>query len=241
MSATKTPNQSVAILSRSHNWTQDGGEQQVKIYRGDKDSVYALYQEHLASPPAGVMSMEYTDTEGRGELRETFVRVADVYVIGSDSEITIIEEVFAVDVLKDIRTHKYFETLTDAQIALVSNDVENQTESPSYSDAKQAALYSHLIHKVESYNDVQFCYRKTSLAMKSKNINAAFDNINRVVSAPTPSAVAAINHLLASFPDGEWLYRPPQAEYTGKGKWRVTQEWWWAEKWSVIYGGTWLA
>ena len=54
----------------------------------------------------------------------------------------------------------------------------------------------------------------------------------------TPTFSTPMNDLLSALPSGEWLYKPPQAENLGKGKWRIAQEWHWAEKWSIVYGGT---
>ena len=80
--------------------------------------------------------------------------------------------------------------------------------------------------------------------VKTATITASFTGINLVCSAvaghqPIPTFLTEMDTLIAALPTGEWLYRPPQAEHLGKGKWRITLEWNWAVKWSIIYDGTW--
>jgi len=53
-----------------------------------------------------------------------------------------------------------------------------------------------------------------------------------------PSLSVGMLDLVGTLPEGEWLYKPPQVEYVQRGVWSVSQEWNWAPKWSIVYGGT---
>jgi hypothetical protein len=225
----KNPDQVVAIESEQMESTPDGGEVYTLTQEGDRGSIQPLYVAAKAlQATGGAAVVTYKNANGRAVLISKYLR--------EDKEL---DEVYAVDVLKDIYTATYFESLTDEQVREVRTAFEDQEESPSFAEPLQTKLYTHLIHGVESVFETQFVYRRTIFAMKTAAVKATFTNINTVVSAPSPSG--AIGNLLDSLPSGEWLYKTPQAEYSGRGKWRVTQEWWWALKWSVVYGGTWFA
>jgi hypothetical protein len=98
-------------------------------------------------------------------------------------------------------------------------------------------LHYHVMHGQESYYETGFVLRRSKNGLITSQIKEAFTGINTVVTAPT--FLSEMDNLILALPTGEWLYRPPQAEYIGGGKWRITQEWHWAAKWSKMYGGTW--
>jgi 6-phosphogluconate dehydrogenase len=58
------------------------------------------------------------------------------------------------------------------------------------------------------------------------------------VAAAAPEFDSRMDNLIAALPSGEWLIKPVQCEHLGRGKWRVSKEWQWAEAWSIVFGGT---
>jgi len=99
-------------------------------------------------------------------------------------------------------------------------------------------LRYHMAHGVESFYETSFVLRRSLHGVKTSVVKASFTGIN-AIAATAPTLTTGMTTLVESLPTGEWLYRPPQAEHMGRGKWRVSQEWQWAEKWSIVYGGTW--
>ena len=39
-----------------------------------------------------------------------------------------------------------------------------------------------------------------------------------------PEFDTEMDDLIRALPDGEWLKKPPQADFLGRGKWRITEE-----------------
>jgi hypothetical protein len=256
MSPTKTP--TVGLPENPPNETIDfvagmGQSRTVEWPIGTPDEIRTQFDAMLAEAEAGnnTQALTYRNSGGRASLVAKFGRAED-----GDSPVpgaTLVEELYAVDVLKDITEAPYFSSLTDEQVAWVRYCAENRLtiaeidatvaelglsaslEHGSWS-ALMLTLFKHLIHGVESYYETGFVLRVTYHSIRSANVKASFAGINTVVAAPTLSS--RMNNLILALPSGEWLYKPPQAEHVGRGRWRVSREWHWALKWSVVYGGT---
>jgi hypothetical protein len=106
-------------------------------------------------------------------------------------------------------------------------------------------LRFHMVHGVTTAMKASFVLRRSYYGVRTSQVKASFTGINQVADGTSGKQVrpvfkSAMDALIAALPTtGEWLYEPPGAEHLGKGRWRITQEWTWAEKWSVMYGGTW--
>ena len=187
---------------------------------------------------------------GRATLVERYVLSGE----GTDDGETV-EELYAEDVIVPVYEAPYFAGITNDRMAFVLLCAENRCASESQINALQARLDYHtgmmyqfwttqmkhlLWHLIRGRAEMlktQFVLRRSEYGVRTRQVQAAFANINRVV--PAPALKTDMSKLLSTLPPGEWLYRPPQAEYLGKGRWRVKQEWSWAEQWSVLYGGSW--
>ena len=94
-----------------------------------------------------------------------------------------------------------------------------------------------MLHGTDTYYETAFELRRTKYGIKQSAIKVDYATINHVV--PTPKFLSGMDQLVKKLPAGEWLYKTPTVENLGHGKWRVSEIWQWAEKWSIVYGGSW--
>ena len=256
MSATKTPDVGLPATAPTitKEWSQGIGETAVHEWKGEREEIAAEYaaQKALAQAGGNIAQLTYRSADGRATLVARFGR-SEGGVQGYPDDVAVVEELYAVDVVKDIREAPYFCTggtaaLTDDQVNVVTRAVDErwtEAEITPYSktawaswSAGQKELRYHLSHGGESYWETAYILRRSLYGVKTSEIKASFAGINRVTTAD-PELTTQMDQLILSLPAGEWLYRPPEAEHLGRGRWRITQEWTWAEKWSKVYGGTW--
>lgn len=282
MSATQVPDNGIPHVTPgtmpstapkvTKEWAPGVGEVETREWKGTKADIEVLYGEAKEAATAGtspIANLTFTNDVGRASLIARYATQGSEVIEGVPSEVTIIEELYAVDVVKDIvlapifRTHvdnwltgvygvapdpDYF--TTNDQIAWVRfcceerySEAEITTAGtlngkPGWSEwtLGMKELRNHIMHGQDSYYETAFVLRRSAYGVRSSAVEASFVNINRVVEAPTFST--SMQHLIEALPDGEWLYKPPQAESLGRGRWRVTREWHWADQWSIVYGGS---
>jgi hypothetical protein len=274
--ATKVPNVVIPDIAPTitKEWLPGSGETVTHEWPvGTAAEIESLYEVKKTEAEAGnnTQSLSYRTNNGRAALVARFGRTANANE-GYGEDVTIIEELYAVDVIKDISAAPYFavdlpsnhplyanqngkgEPVTAEQLAFIRYCVENHlTTGQITSEAQRLELSAslewenwttimkemrgHFEHGVDSFYETAFVLRRSLHGVRTSNIRASFTGVNTVVSAPVFES--PMSTLIAALPSGEWLYRPPQAEHMGRGKWRVSQEWQWAEKWSIVYGGTW--
>jgi len=210
-------------------WTKEGGSVQVHTFDGSKDEIATQYliQKSLANAfnDPRLASLGYEPNKGRARLVMRYVR-----------ESQNIEELYAVDVIKDIKLAPYFQTLTNAEVTTVKTAYENNLDEDVAWSNLQKTLYKHLTFGAESYVDKQFVLRTSSFVSLATVVEADLSSVGTVVSTPTLSS--NMQRLIKTLPTGEWLQGPITAEHLGRGRWRLDNELQWAKKWSVIYGGT---
>ena len=239
-------------------WTPESGEEETREFRGPPDKVSATYEATKTEAEAGderFASLDYELANGRAKLIAYYARQGgsggDV-PMGSSANTSTIEELYGVDVVKDIRQHPKFQAggewaLTDAQLQGVwdyyqkdVSDFETDgdgviIERTAWTD-NQKRLYRKLIHGEDSYLETAFILRRTVYGARNRRVKATFTNTNKVGEIQRLSVKMA--NLLDTLPVGEWLKKPSTCEYLTKGQWRVSEEYHWAEKWSSLYGGT---
>ena len=238
------------------------GETETREWKGERTDVLAKYTELKYGADGGatvdgnLTGLMYTSDGGRTACMMRIERNNVVNEYGTD--VKVVEELYAIDVIRDVLAAPYFVTavatkLTDDQAAWVSECVDKHyteaqidVEAVKFVPAKplwaawtagMKELKYHLRHGVDSYYETAFILRRSLYGVITSKIKIAFTGINTVVTAPEFGS--AMDDLIGELPTGEWLYKPPQSEHLSKAKWRITQEWHWAEKWSKIYGGTW--
>lgn len=215
-------------------WTKETGGVQTQVIDGEQSEVYARYLLEKAAAAtysdARLASIRYEPNNGRARLVKAFVR-----------EDNVIEELYEVDVIKDIRCAPDFVAqLSDEECAEVSYFFENLTSPvhvPEGWGDYQRLLFKHLIHGADSYKETAFELRIAKYVSLATSAPVAdLTHINEVVELPSLSA--NMQRLVATLPTGEWLQGAMQCEHLGKGRWRIDNLLQWAKKWSVIYGGT---
>lgn len=284
MAPTKTPDVGIPILGNVHEkrWSTGNGETETIEWSGMRSDVFEKYELEKSAGEAGanIASLIARSTNGRAVLTEEIGRKGQA-LPDFPEDTTVIEELYATDIIKDISEAPYFSQtlasshhlfaeqdaatkglpLNDDAVAFIRYCVENRfTEAEITTAAADkglaAATYRwanwstgmkelryHMLRGVDSYYETGFILRQSVHGVRTAAVKASMAAINAVADGgtgrqPVPVFKSSMDQLILALPDGEWLYRPPQAHHTGKGRWRITMEWQWAEKWSIVYGGT---
>ena len=132
-----------------------------------------------------------------------------------------------------------YRNLDEAAITAWANSNEGDSNYPfaSWSTGMKELKY-HMLHGAETYYETAYIFRRSKYGAKDSQIGEAFTNINTVATVD-PAWGTPMGLLVNSLTPGEWLKRPSSVENYAPGKWRITEEYQWALKWSVVYGGTW--
>lgn len=241
-------------------WTREGGVVREMEWSGTKDDINAKLAALLAEAEAGA-NYQTIRGENRNGRARCILRIGrtngsggSLGTGGGTNEVQTVEELYAVDVMDDIKTAAYFDAIDTDYMNWVARAVEEQWSQTEIDEqaasiglgsnfefanwsAKMLVLYQHLTRGVGTYLRHHLVYRKTRYGLRTSGMQATFTGINTVVDAPEFST--PMSALVDTFPDGEWLKRTPSVEHLGKGRWRVSEEYQWALSWSVVYGGTW--
>jgi len=219
------------------NWAFTTGERQEVEIKGTETAVKAIYDnlKLVAGSQPTYDTMEYDP--GRGVARLKLSKVVD----NSESQPGVDEaeyEFFPVEYSKRPQHHSHFASLTTDQVSAVLKAAENPNinETSSGFTALSLELFRHLRYGVDDLTESGYALRETKIVSRRTTLQASYDNVNRVVDPPD---ISAINAIIGVLPGGEWLKKAPTVTRVGR-RWRITQEWWLAERWSVAYGGTWL-
>jgi len=215
------------------------GRTETTFFRGTPEHIDALaeaIQTTWLYNSRKVLAVKGKTVNGRGELEVIYN--PDVTTAGGDpSEDGFAEELYGVDLIKDIRTNAVFESENAYGLNVAYKAWENaEQENESWND-RQKLLYRMLSKGQESYIETSFVYRRTYFRATTDELALSFTDVNRVVGTP-PALTTRMQALIEALPAGEWMKKPPQAEYTGKGRYRLAQDWMYAVKWASIYGGS---
>lgn len=246
--ATVRGSDTAVYQGRRRTRTPEAGSSQENEWRGPKDRIAALFD-----TPSALGNPTYVSSEeinGRGRLIARYA--SEPEIDGPfDQRSDRIEELYGVDMVIDIRQHPMFGpggqfVLAPDEIKSVTNainGIDNASWSSTWIAAKKK-LYAMLAHGMDSYVDCGFIYRQSVYAARTQTVRMAFGNSGRVPTgsngqpAPPPTLSVAMSNLIDALPSGEWLQRPPNVEYLGRGKWRLSTEFQWSRAWHVLYGGT---
>jgi hypothetical protein len=176
------------------------------------------------------VSTTRSNSKGRGELEVVYRQLVET------ADIDGTQELYGVDVSRDIYSAPYFESLSNAAIIDVRRVFEAQGTPDDEWSQLQKRLFGHLAHGQEQYTDtyyeLRWTVKTTSRQLKKVNVS----DVNTVQGLPRLAPV--LTNLIDTLPSGEWLYKPVQVVSIGRNGWQVVRTWQWAKTWSVIYGGT---
>lgn len=268
MSAVKTPANDLPVNAPSsgRNWVLGTGESRTEEWRGTKAEIEEKYALLKAEAEGGsdIAELQTRFSDGRSSLMARFTRDGSD-IAGEPPGVTIIEELYAVDIIRDIYHAPYFTTgtyvVTDDQAAfvrlvcennfteseidvyIVANDLSNSLIWAAWTDGMKQLRY-HLLHGADSYYETGFEIRQSRYGVKTAQMRQTFTGINAVIkdangAAVAPELLTDMEMIVDALPAGEWLYKPPSTQFLGRGRWRVEKTWHWALKWSKVYGGTW--
>lgn len=265
MSAVATPNNGLPTNPPrvTKDWTYGTGESIVREWSGLPSDISTEYDAQVAAAQGGsnIAQVSQTTENGRARLIVRFGRTG-VGLPGYPDDVAVVEELYAVDVMKDINTANHYVSVVDGGAGLSDDKVAfvnkvsamclTEDEITTYAFRVQQdvlgawanwtngmkSLRYHLLRGADTYYETGFILRRSQHAVRTAQVGVAFTGIN-TVAATDPDFTTPMSNLISALPAGEWLYRPPQAAYLGRGKWRVDQEWHWAKQWSIVYGGTW--
>ena len=199
------------------------------------DAVYDAAKNSVAYDPRS-RSASYVSSRGRGEV--SFVQTDDPTTADG------VQELLGIDVVMPIYRAPYFESLTTTEIAFIrglvdDNDVNalNEITAEVSNVTKGMQLYGHLVMGQTTYYESAYIFRRSYSTGSTAAIKRTASDQNTVID-PLPDLSATIQALIDALPAGEWLKRPVQVRYDRKDGWAVSEEYQWAPKWSIVYGGT---
>jgi len=264
MAAEKRPNNDLPTNPQrvTKEYIPGQGENKTWEWNGTAAEVEAKYNQLKGSTPDdNISSVTFENNEGRARCMARFEfdeQVDDPNTLpeGQTNGCSLVEELYAVDVIKDICEAPYWlegTALTDEQIVWIRfvseeryTEAEITNEAPTaplewenWSD-KMKNLRYHILHGVTSYYETGFVVRRVRTGIRNRGVSVAFTGINRIDTSGAGLTFSTyMVRMLQNLPSGQYLKRPPQAEYLGRGKWRVSEEWHYAAEWSVVYNGSW--
>ena len=208
------------------------GEQRTRVERGPTALIAARlnYWKMLAAVDTNIASIVHDDASGRAQLAISFESDPD------DIARYGLQELYGVDVVRDIKAAQYFAAMSNDQVAAVQAQWDDRLPSISTWTDLQKKLYGHMAHGQESYVETAYEFRQTFQTTSQRKIQKATSNPNTVQSLPTLSPT--MKNQIDAVPTGEWLKKPTTVNYAGRRGWTVALTFQWAPKWSVIYGGT---
>jgi len=209
------------------SWNYANGETQSVTIRGPAADISALYELYkmVAGSNPDYDALDFDPAVGVGTL--TYQKVEDGAVQ---------YELLANEFMQPVQYHSFFSSLGADKIAAVLKafyDGKTVTQA-NFAEELQVTLMTALLYGVTDVPESGYVLRSTQNCSKRSALKASYTGVNTVV---TPPAVSAVNTMIGNLPTGEWLKKSPNVTMIGPRKWRITEEWWWAEQWPVWLGG----
>lgn len=221
---------------------QDGqGWVTVRRWLGTRAAV-----EEYARTSALVLSADSYDINDGGAKSELVAQYVQTDTPGGAGA-NIVWELYSERLYKDIRTMTSLDTEAQSQLEAVDLAIREGRSaqyivdmSPSVAMQKYIALR---LRGVEQYMAWSYRVRKTTNVGTRSTLRASFTGVGTVratspVAGVTVSPNSRAARPLFDVPTGEWYKCPPQVTTLGRNRFRIIQEWLWAEKWSAtLYSG----
>lgn len=270
--ATATPDAGLPsnAPTRRTNYRQGAGESKTEEWSGCAQTCNQVRHTQVASGNVNIAELDFIEREGRCALIARFGRTqgGDDPAVGGDG-VVIVEELYAVDVAKDIVNAPIFNKeelnpgvpeageweLSDDQKAIVVSAhelglteavtinkwVKEEGHSASYEWEFWTEAMKQLKFHLRHGNETFWDNQFKFRRSKTGVRSASLDiNFDNVNRVVgNVDFVTEMSSIVAKLPDGEWLKKTPTVASLGNGKWRGEEEYWWSGKWSKVYGGTW--
>jgi hypothetical protein len=232
-------------------WNLTDGWTTLKRYTGTSDAIKAKANE-LASSSSGVDNIDEEITGKSGQLICKVIEDSGSSSGGNTEEANALWELIGQDILKPIEQHADFLTaITPNRKRQINKYIEDTIKAtadgiPAPSTDVEKALAGYLSHQTLDFVLTQLIIRKSIILSTKSSITASYTSMNRVVTLESINPPSILLGTLTSLPleDGtsgawEWLKKAPQLRQVEKRKFQLIYEWWGAEKWAEIYGGSW--
>ena len=238
-------------VGESRVWSRDQGWTTVKEYEGPKDKIRTLINS-LVDDPA-IDGLSENKRRGKGSLDVTYVDDDGSGGGGTTEQQNETWQLIGQDLCKNIRAHTTFNK--DAN----QNDLENTRvfyESGGGRGirvgSEPSVTYFALLRRgVSEYVRTAIILRKTITAGPRSLLRASWTGVDRAwkldgePGSPNLATAgeAAIIGALSEMDDfdnekKQWLKRGPTVSPTGRRRYNISAEWWFARRWSeTLYSG----
>jgi len=206
-------------------------------HEGEVNAIDALRLTYRAESmlfTSGIASLAYRASIGRASLTVSYGRTASTGSIDMFED--SVQELNAVDVVRDIKCAPFFAGLTNAQMSYVQAAWDSRLGDGHLLGDLSKKLYGHLAHGQDSYIETAYEFRQAFQTTSTQRLQQAASDPNTV--KPLPALSPTLKNLIDALPTGEWLKKPVTVQYAGRKGWTVSLTYQWAPKWSEIYGGT---
>ncbi len=229
-------------------WDATNGWSTVTRYEGTAEAIQAKANE-LANNDSGVDVIE-EDIHGKaGTLMCRVYEDAGSGGGGNTEELNAVWELIAQDILKPIERHSDYNAIKEARKRDIENYVRDRVQYSSITapttDAEKA-LAGYFANQTLDFYLTQLILRKTCVVTTKSAITISYTGMNRVVTLASINPPSILLGTLTSLPlesgssgAWEWLKKGPQLRQIARRKFQIVYEYWGAEKWAEIYGGSW--
>lgn len=247
----------MTLTATRKGWSRKDGETIIDLYAGPLAKAEALYAS--LKMDTAVTSLDLDPDAPSCKLTVTRPD-PDAQTNETDNAIWELE---AVEVMKDIRSHPYFNQslVLATDIARIDKAIENGTAMDYTGHVLDDVLkryYALRERGVESYYDSALRLTRTLIVGSASQLALSYASMNRVVSIDSINPPSALLGALTQLPilsyngedptsdltitsgNWEWLKKGPKCRSQGRDKFQLIQDWFAVDKWSeVFYGGTW--
>ena len=233
-------------LPKKRRWDLQNGVQSFRRFTGTKTKIEAKFNElSSAGANAGVDNLD-EDIEGQtGRLIARIFDDSGGAESANTEETNAIWELYGNEILKPIESHTDFDGINGDRKREIERAIR-EAEAITLVGAAEAALAGYLSHQVLDYMIGQYVLRKTTTVSSRSTITLSHTYNYRVITLDSINPPTALLGALSSLQkeDGsmgawQWLKKPPQIIQIAKTLFKLQYEFWGAERWAEIYGGTW--
>jgi len=234
-------------------WSQVDGYTTVYTYKGPADKLTTFFLSLVGTDPIDITEIDIT--EGVATVQVTY-EDEDGSGGGAATDYNITWELIGQDLFKDIRTFdgtalgttSFNRDADQAALEAVKKKfLECKIDSAYLAGLVGTPLLyaKFLMRGSAEYVRTQVILRKSIKVGRRSAMTASWVGVDEAWSlaggsgSPDPSGVgsSALIGTIASMPEADntkrqWLKRAPQMRQIGGNKWSITQDWWFARRWS---------